>query len=201
MNVVAILGSPRLQGNTNYLTDQALEEISKAGIETTKIVLSKYKINFCCGLDGCRRDFAVCAQKDDAQKLLTKLYEADGIILSSPVYFHNVTARLKVFMDRNRFNLYRKLRFKARTAGLILVATAGGLKDADYALMNFLKLCSRIPPEKVLHVQGIASRVGDANKKPELVEQARQMGRNMAAELLKSGNYEIAPMYSIKEPE
>ena len=41
MKILAIVGSPRLKGNTNYLVDRALEEVAMAGIETEKIVLNQ----------------------------------------------------------------------------------------------------------------------------------------------------------------
>ena len=44
MKVVAIGGSPRKGGNTDYLIDQALAELKAAGIELEKIVLNEYKI-------------------------------------------------------------------------------------------------------------------------------------------------------------
>ena len=53
MKLLAIVGSPRLEGNTNYLVDQALEEASKLGAEVAKLVLSQYKLNPCLGHDDC----------------------------------------------------------------------------------------------------------------------------------------------------
>jgi len=53
MKLLAIGGSPRLEGNTNYLIDQALEEASKLGAEVSKIVLSQHNLNPCLGHDDC----------------------------------------------------------------------------------------------------------------------------------------------------
>ena len=39
MKILAIMGSPRLKGNTDYLVDQALEEAARIGAETEKIAL------------------------------------------------------------------------------------------------------------------------------------------------------------------
>ncbi|MFC2022437.1 NAD(P)H-dependent oxidoreductase, partial [Chloroflexota bacterium] len=39
MKLVAIVGSPRLKGNTNYLVDEALKEAARLGADTEKIVL------------------------------------------------------------------------------------------------------------------------------------------------------------------
>ena len=41
---MANVGSPRLNGNTNYLVGQALQEATKLGAQTEKIVLSQYKL-------------------------------------------------------------------------------------------------------------------------------------------------------------
>jgi multimeric flavodoxin WrbA len=65
MKVVAIGGSPRLNGNTNYLMDEALNELSKSGIETEKIVLNRYQVNPCQAHSNCRQS-PKCQQEDDA---------------------------------------------------------------------------------------------------------------------------------------
>lgn len=48
MKILAIVGSPRQNGSTSYLVDQALVEAAKLGAETEKLILSKYKIEPCC---------------------------------------------------------------------------------------------------------------------------------------------------------
>ena len=65
MKVVAIGGSPRIKGNSNYLIDRVLEELSSCGIEIEKIVLNQYKIGPCQAHDNCH-DVKKCLQQDDA---------------------------------------------------------------------------------------------------------------------------------------
>ena len=65
MKIMAIVGSPRLDGNTNYLVDQALAEAEKLGAETEKIVISQYRVSPCLGHDNCASRES-CTQKDDA---------------------------------------------------------------------------------------------------------------------------------------
>ena len=183
MNIVAIVGSPRVNGNTSYLTDQALEEARRLGVETEKIVLTQYQINPCQGHDECR-NFASCLQEDDTELIVRKLYEADGIILASPVYYYNITAQLKAFIDRNRFYRRHNWRLKARSAGIIVVATTAGVEDATNALINFIRLSSNIAPEKVIQVYGFAETAGEIRSNTTIVEQAHKLGRNIAEELL-----------------
>ena len=84
MKILAIVGSPRPKGNTNYLVDQALEEASKHKAQVEKIDLCKYKVNPCLGHDDCS-SFDSCTQKDDAKWILDKFLNADGVILATPV--------------------------------------------------------------------------------------------------------------------
>ena len=35
MKVIAIVGSPRAHGNTSYLVDEALKEVSRSGLDRT----------------------------------------------------------------------------------------------------------------------------------------------------------------------
>ncbi len=84
MNILAIVGSPRLNGNTNYLVDQALKEAARLGAQTEKIVLSQYKLGPCQGHENCN-EFDSCLQKDDGTWILKRFCEADGLILATPL--------------------------------------------------------------------------------------------------------------------
>lgn len=182
MKILAIVGSPRLDGNTNFLVDQALDEAKKLGAETEKIVLSQHKVNPCLGHDDCP-SFASCTQKDDAGWIIDKFYQADGVILGSPVYYYNVSAQMKVFIDRNFFP-YNKHRWaSARAMGLIVVAESEGIEDTLHTLHQFIDSVSHVDKSRRLVVSGYAGRTGDAPKNAELTEEARMLGRKMVASL------------------
>ena len=183
MKIVAIVGSPRANSNTGYLTDLALEEARKLGIETAKFVITDYKINPCVGHDECW-DFTECPQKDDTESIIRSLYDADGIILACPVYYFNVTAQLKAFIDRNVFYRRHKWRMKARCAGLITVARNAGNEDTINALTRYITISSSITPEKIRQVTGIAKLAGEIKGNTAVMEQARRLGKEMASELL-----------------
>ena len=183
MKIAALLGSPRANGNTSYLTDQALAEASKLGIETEKIVLAQYQISPCQGHDECQ-DFASCPQKDDTESVVQKLYEADGVILASPVYFGNVTAQLKAFIDRTHFYYYHDWRMRARCAGTIVVATGSGIEDTTKTLVRFITRRTSIAAEKIVQVHGFARRAGQIRDNMPVIEGACRLGMRMAKELL-----------------
>lgn len=182
MKVLAIVGSPRLNGNTSFLVDQALAEAEKLGAETEKIVLAQHKVNPCLGHDDCA-SFASCTQKDDAGWILDKLYEADGVILASPVYYYNVSAQMKAFMDRNFFPYNKNRQAKARAVGIIIVAEAEGIEDTLHTLHQFIDSVFSIGKSRSLVVSGYAGRAGEAAKDAKLVTEARSLGRKIVASL------------------
>jgi multimeric flavodoxin WrbA len=70
------------------------------GIETEKIVLGQCKIGPCLGHKACGT-YTVCKVKDDAPAIIEKFNQADAVILATPVYFFDVSAQMKAFIDRN----------------------------------------------------------------------------------------------------
>jgi multimeric flavodoxin WrbA len=179
MKVMAIVGSPRPTGNTNYLVDQALEEIAGHGLETEKIILSEYKVNPCQGHQNCS-SFPKCRQDDDAPWILDKFSRAEGIILGSPVYYYNMTAQMKAFVDRNYFLYRHGIALSALCAGLIVVAGGAGMDQTARALRRFVKLATNLPDEKIEILIGLASGPGDIKSNQPAVEEARKLGRRMA---------------------
>jgi multimeric flavodoxin WrbA len=175
MKVIAIAGSPRLKGNTNYLVDQALDVLEKRGIETEKIILNQCKIGWCQAHDNCA-ELAECPQKDDAGWILEKYKEADGIIIASPVYFGTISAQVKTFMDRSIFLFRHQTQLKAKCAGLIAIAGRGGYEEAAEELGKFTR-----GMENVFVLKGPAGPPGTPPEElTELIEKACDLGNKMA---------------------
>lgn len=124
MKVVGIVGSPRKNGNTEYLVRIALDEISKQDIDVELITLHDKKINYCIGCDYCKKNNE-CYIDDDMKILTKKVKEADGIIMSSPVYFGDMTGLAKSFIDRLR-PLRNVHAFKYKVCGAI---SCGGFRN------------------------------------------------------------------------
>ncbi len=185
MNILAIVGSPRINGNTNYLVDEALRQAAVLGANTEKIVLSQLKLSPCLGHVNCREQEA-CLQKDDGMALLKKFCEADGLILATPVYYYDVSAWMKIFIDRNYFLYRHGMKSRARAAGMIVVAGGAGIEDTVRTLHKLVNASAGgIPRDRRLLVTGYASAPGDARNKPELVRAAGDLGRQLAEMLVK----------------
>ena len=182
MKILAIVGSPRPKGNTNYLVDRALEAAAELGAQIKKIDLGKYKVNPCLGHDDCA-SFKSCPQEDDAIWILDEFLNADGVILATPVYWYNVSAQMKTFIDRNYFPYKHDLKYKAKAVGIIVVAEMEAIEDTVHTLNQFVDWCFNIEPDRKFIVSGYAHKVGEAKENLILVEEARQLGINMAESL------------------
>jgi multimeric flavodoxin WrbA len=182
LNILALVGSPRAGGNTDFLVDQALEEAAKLGAQTEKIILSEYTVAPCLGHDDCG-SYKSCVQKDDTSWILDKFCEADGVILATPVYYYNVSAQLKAFMDRNYFLYMHNRKSKAKTVGIIVVAESQGIEDTVHTLKRYINESFNVPKDKILELHGYAYELGEAKNDPQLVERSREFGRKMVERL------------------
>ncbi|MFH1031193.1 MAG: flavodoxin family protein [Chloroflexota bacterium] len=184
MYILAIVGSPRPKGNTNYLVDQALDEAARLGATTEKIVVSEHKLNPCLAHTNCR-SLAACLQKDDGAWMLDKFCSADGIILATPVYYYDTSAWLKTFIDRNYFLGRHGKKCKAKTVGMVVVSGGYGMEETVQSLHRFVNGSSfkAIAEDKRFIVTGIAVDLQDAKNDPQLTNQARELGKQLVASL------------------
>lgn len=182
MKILAIVGSSRIKGNTNYLVDEALGEAAKLGAETEKIVLSQYKVAPCLGHDDCDAHNS-CVQNDDTAWILDRFCDADAVILATPVYYYNISAQMKAFMDRNYFLYMHDRKSRARAVGLIIIAESAGIEDTEHTLRRFINEVFTVDRDKIFVMSGLAGRIGDAQTNTELVKEARKLGRELLASL------------------
>jgi multimeric flavodoxin WrbA len=179
--VVAIVGSPRANGNTSGLVDIILEELGRHGADCEKLSLGDYTILPCEAHDNCA-ELPRCVLDDDADRVLDALYAADAVVLATPVYYEDVSAQMKLLIDRS-YHRYNQDELLAPAAiGLVAVAAETGLQETIDALRRFVALSSR-GPVKTFELTGLADKAGEALGNGELVEGARRMAHQIAAEL------------------
>ncbi|UCG14862.1 MAG: flavodoxin family protein [Deltaproteobacteria bacterium] len=101
MKALGIYGSPRKGGNTDLLLDQVLEGARGAGAEVNSIYARDLKITGCLECGGCD-ETGKCVVQDDMDKVYPLLEEANVVFLASPNFFYNVTAQVKLLIDRSQ---------------------------------------------------------------------------------------------------
>jgi multimeric flavodoxin WrbA len=107
MRIVGISSSPR-NANTQLLVREALAAAeARCGAATELISFKGKKISGCLDCKACERrreenPAEQCVLDDDWKELITPLIDPvpDGLIIGTPVYFANVNAQLRAFMER-----------------------------------------------------------------------------------------------------
>lgn len=131
MQVVGISSSPRKKSNTDLLLSAVLSGASDGGCETVHIDLYNFEIEYCKACDTCYKTGS-CVHMDEFSDVYDVILESDGIVMSSPNYINNVTAKMKSLLDRMADTVHcQRLLGKYSVA----VSTAGGSgaqEVADY---------------------------------------------------------------------
>ncbi len=131
--VTAFVGAARI-GYTHQATREFLDQLKALGaIDTELVRLSDYRLEPC---RGCKLCFAkgeeFCPLKDDRDVLLAKMKEADGVVFASPNYSFQVSALMKLFLDRLGYGCHRP-QFHGKTFSSIVVqGFFGGDKILKY---------------------------------------------------------------------
>nr|HPK06979.1 flavodoxin family protein [Aminivibrio sp.] len=103
MNCLALLGSPRKDGNTAALLTSFLDGAVSKGHTVRTVRLQEKKILPCTGCNGCKKDgkgTGRCVLTDDMGGLYPAVLEADVIVHAFPVYWWSMPAQTKLFQDR-----------------------------------------------------------------------------------------------------
>jgi len=183
MKIIGINGSPRRGGNTELLIKTVFEELEKEGIETEFIQLGGKLVHGCTACGKCREiKNGRCHIKNDfINEVITKMVEADGMILGSPTYFADVTTEMKALIDvagyvtrGNGHLLRRKI-----GAGVVVERRGGGM-HAFETLNNFFLINQMIIPGSSYWNFAFGGAPGEVLKDEEGIKTMRTLGENMA---------------------
>lgn len=183
MNVVAFNGSARKDGNTAILLNTVLDELQKAGIQTELIQMAGKRLNGCIACFSCMKNKdGRCAQEDDeVNEYITKMAEADGVLLGSPTYFSDVTANMKALIERAGFvsRANGDLLKQKVGAAVVAVRRAGAIHTFNSLNLFFLISQMIIPGSSYWNV-GFGLNAGEAANDAEGIQTMSTLGRNMA---------------------
>ena len=194
VKIIALYGSPRRDGNSSTLLQQAVAGARQEGAEVEEVVLRDYKISPCMEIYACIKN-GECAIRDDFPKILEKLESSSGIMLASPIFFYTVSAHTKIFMDRCQSLWVRKYWIEKQSFGeaptlrkglFISVGATGGKKLFDGALLTvkyFFDVLSASLWKTVL-CRGV-DRKGEIDAHTDYLKDAFEAGRELAKTLQK----------------
>ena len=186
--VVAIYGSPRREGNTALLLQEAVRGAREAGAEVEEVVLRDLKMSPCLEIYGCKNS-GRCAIQDDFQKVYESLLTSQAVMLASPIFFYSVSAHTKILMDRCQSLWVRKHWLKETSSGqgllgrkglFISVGATRGKKLFDGTLLTVRYYFEAIDCElwKSLLYRELDLE-GDVLEHPEYLEEAHRAGSDL----------------------
>ena len=104
--IMIIDGSPRKNMNTAAMIEAFANGAKSVNEEIEVKTVRVYDMN-CKGCVSClacklknSKYLDVCARKDDFTEPLRETAYADGIVFASPMYFFQITAQLRAFIER-----------------------------------------------------------------------------------------------------
>ena len=129
MKILAIHGSPDKSGNSKALADRVLAAARGQGAEAALLHIYDYTVtdvweNYFG--DALADDFSK-AGDDDMGFLKEKMDEADIILLATPIYWYQLSGKLKTFVDRWTDTLGPDFSSILAGKGLAVASTHSGL--------------------------------------------------------------------------
>jgi multimeric flavodoxin WrbA len=103
MNVVTILASPRLRGNTDRILGWAERALRDGHHSIERIHLNPLDVKDCAACLACAEsaDEPGCAIHDDVPGVFERIMAADAVVFASPLHMWGVTGPLKMLFDRS----------------------------------------------------------------------------------------------------
>ena len=168
MKALAICGSPREGGNTEFYLRLLLSELESKGIETEFLYLKDKEIRPCTGCYGCLTHKA-CVQKDDFESVFAKMQEADAIFIGAPVYVSRPSSLVSPLLERVTFSARASGRMLSGKVGApVTVARRAGQTFAFAELLLWYFINDMIIPGSMYWNVGVAGAKGAKNAAEDL---------------------------------
>ncbi len=102
MRIIIVNGSLRKNGATAYFLHRVEKTLAELGAEVVFYDLTEQNIALCKGCCACYK-VGGCVIDDDGERISRELRTADGVVLGSSTIASNVSAVMKLFIDRAHF--------------------------------------------------------------------------------------------------
>ncbi len=187
MHILAIMGSPRRESNTELLLDATLRGAAECGATADKIVICEMNINPCVECYACAVD-GTCPIPDDMSLIYDQLVSADCVLLASPIFFYGLTAQAKALVDRCQALWVRRYMLKcwqpdvaSRKGALIAVGATRGARLFDGVLLTAKYFFDAVGVQFAdqLLVKGMEERAQVIDQ-PGQIDEAVELGRRLA---------------------
>ena len=172
VKVLAILGSPHINGSTDKMLTAYCDGLAKAAegnkdvkVEINKVVLSQKRFSPCKYCAACHKSCGPCVQKDDVTDLLNEVVESDIIVHAVPVWFFGVPGFVKGYIDRwtslyvdswENFRPDIADKMKGKVMASMADCGAPNYKEMCASTMKILKTMGTFVPDHVKWAGGVS---------------------------------------------
>lgn len=190
MRLVCLLGSPRPKGNSAAMARALCRGASAEGAQVQEFALNALDFRGCQGCLACKKKAEACVLDDGLTPVLEAVRACDVLVLATPVYFGEVTAQLKAFIDRTYsyltpdYALNREHRTRLAPGKTLCFVIAQGHPREDLFTDIFPRYAYffdwlGFTKARLLRACKVY-RTGDAEARAGLLEQAEALGRELA---------------------
>ena len=178
-NILVISASLRNGSNSDMLADEFMRGALESGNKAEKITLRGKSINFCKGCLACQKT-GKCVLADDVQAITEKVRDADIVVFATPIYYYEMSGQMKTLIDRMNALYTADYRFRS----VYLLATAAedeesAVDGAVNGIQGWIACFPKAELSGVVRAVGV-SEAGEIASREDLLEQAYDMGRNIA---------------------
>ena len=135
MKIVVITGSPHKKGTSALLADEFIRGATEAGNHIFRFDTAFECVHPCIGCETCKCGENPCVFKDAMGELYAELKKADMVVFVSPIYYHALSAQIKMAIDRFH-GIEIDLQEKSRQSILIMTAGASNSSVAAGAILS-----------------------------------------------------------------
>ena len=99
MDILVLTGSPRKDGNSNFLAAEFMRGAQESGHKTFRFNAAEANVHPCIACNSCGMD-GPCIFKDDFETVRKQIIPADMVVFATPMYYFGLSAQLKAVIDR-----------------------------------------------------------------------------------------------------
>lgn len=176
MKVLLLNGSPHAKGANAVALQEMSGVFEKHGIETELIHVGDQAIRSCMACNACLKQ-GKCIVDDLVNEAAAKFEQADGLVVSSPVYFASANAAMIAFLDRLFYSTHFDKTMKVGAS--VVTARRGGLSSSFDELNKYFTV-SGMPVASGQYWNSLHGNSADEAKQDlEGLQSMRTLAENM----------------------
>lgn len=176
MKVLLLNGSPHAKGANAVALQEMAGVFEKHGIETETLQVGGQAIRGCVACNACLKQ-GKCMVDDLVNEAAAKFEQADGLVVSSPVYFASANASIIAFLDRLFYSTHFDKTMKVGAS--VVTARRGGLSSSFDELNKYFTV-SGMPVASGQYWNSLHGNSADEAKQDlEGLQSMRTLAENM----------------------